>query len=1382
ETPVELAVEETVAIAEPAANEVVEPIAAAEPTVKETPVELAVEAAANEVVEPVAAAEPTVGEAPVELAVEETVAITEPAANEVVEPVAAAEPTVGEAPVELAVEENVAITEPAANEVVDPVAATEPTVEETPVEPTVQETVVIAEPLAKEVVDPVAASEPTVEVTAIEPNIIEAGVKEAAEATVVEPVAEKEKPIRITEETVMETTAKPVATEEEPTAIAEEATVPGVEEAAKESVVVPATAPVEAIELIGEEPTVGAADEELKVTAEEPVAPVVEEEPIPDSVAVEVVTEQSTKEEVVPELVVGQEHVADSMVDDNAPEPVAESLAQVTDHTVKGEFDEAVTTESAEPANAISVSTSHSTEAPIATLEAGEMLRNVADEAHVVAADVAPADAAPESTPVEVSTTAEITKEPETAIIAEETSAWDAPMASTEEVVGTAEESTLTSEASSSAVVEEPNGSSAQIQITEFAPIEESQSTPTASQESTVEDTVVAVPLAYDAEIEPALVVEEEVDSLAGLQPAIVTEDAHHAATTSQETTSDKTPAATTDEAASVAAYETPVVDIEKPLATQETVIVEQEVSTVALTPVEEATDMPVIEDIASTSAVEVAIEEAIVPQTQLSAPGKAKESEATASVEVPNTIAEVTVVEQKEPVVEEIEIAPIIEEASSTPAPVDEVVEVSVEQPEAHTETPAAIEGITVTALDQEVVPVVAEHANESTIPHDTTDPTTVVSEEAKVETSEESATLAVASELERPKSPWASFQVTTVGRGSPDEEHEEPSVEPVVDIATADTEESISVGQPPKTVSATADAEVIDQAATVSHPEVFIDKSSLDEPADAETPEASVDEPPRSWTPSYSVHSQGSPRPNNAELEAEPQEPSARPWTPSYSVHSQGSPMPTQTTLPEEPVVLGDEGAIVAQEEEAVELEEMMFADNEDAPAPAPGVPSVEEVQPSEIITLEATSMTVDETTDPAFGNVVEVAPEAPVQVAADVHEAPVEEVLVEKSGDVDDATAVAPEPQVPQLVVDISEQVAAPGVLEVESTPGGLVPHVEERPESPSSWVPSYSVSVQGSPAQEHSNPLDDDVATVETKATTTEEVIKPESVPVVPVEVPVGEAIETIPQEAEVHGVTASSFNVAIAQVSTESTESATTSEIPTITSLVVDQLEVVNAGSDSLAKDEQAPPKSPWTPSYSVTTQGSTPASDDAELNALEPLPAKIEVAPVGIKVSQDALDLKSEEVVPSVTVEAIPDPVADVPGEAFPTIQTAVEDSKNFKSSNLRLSTLDENTVVASSLTSSDSASPVTGRSRLESTASSRFFPGGWFSPSKTVDESRASLEVAQGVFTAAKIAAATNPSIDEGPVAEEAISPSVENTEPQSASSEEKRRWCVIM
>ena len=57
--------------------------------------------------------------------------------------------------------------------------------------------------------------------------------------------------------------------------------------------------------------------------------------------------------------------------------------------------------------------------------------------------------------------------------------------------------------------------------------------------------------------------------------------------------------------------------------------------------------------------------------------------------------------------------------------------------------------------------------------------------------------------------------------------------------------------------------------------------------------------------WTPSYSVHAQGSPMVSAKEIdeasETETPEPPAESWTPSYSIHSQGTPLVTPKDLEE-------------------------------------------------------------------------------------------------------------------------------------------------------------------------------------------------------------------------------------------------------------------------------------------------------------------------------------------------------------------------------------------------------------------------------------------------------------------------------------------------
>lgn len=168
----------------------------------------------------------------------------------------------------------------------------------------------------------------------------------------------------------------------------------------------------------------------------------------------------------------------------------------------------------------------------------------------------------------------------------------------------------------------------------------------------------------------------------------------------------------------------------------------------------------------------------------------------------------------------------------------------------------------------------------------------------------------LVIEPEAESSKSSWTpSFQVVEIGRGiTPSDDQSEAQETPVPFVTTTaadSTEEHSALDAAPLTEEADQDTS-IDQAGVEtpkvgqelaspinSSEDVFqlrLDTSSLD----------TSDEPARPWTPSYSVHSQGSPLRTNVDLEEE--KPEERPWTPSYSVHSQGSPLPVHADLPED------------------------------------------------------------------------------------------------------------------------------------------------------------------------------------------------------------------------------------------------------------------------------------------------------------------------------------------------------------------------------------------------------------------------------------------------------------------------------------------------
>jgi hypothetical protein len=179
------------------------------------------------------------------------------------------------------------------------------------------------------------------------------------------------------------------------------------------------------------------------------------------------------------------------------------------------------------------------------------------------------------------------------------------------------------------------------------------------------------------------------------------------------------------------------------------------------------------------------------------------------------------------------------------------------------------------------------------------------------------------------------------------------------------------------------------------------------------------------------------------------------------------------------------------------------------------------------------------------------------------------------------------------------------------------------------------------------------------------------------------------------------------------------------------------------------------PKSPWTPSYSVRRQGSdvfTKTKDDSE-------PAEVEEMPSGAE--SFAKDAPTNEVVPvPELVVQVTSVKATEPAQATTEVFPSTQDSDD-----------------PGSLTSLDTIGELTvakDRKRLESTASSLFFPGGWFSKPPA---GRASLDNVQGEIISPKATAPVN----------ELPSPGQESdSAPDSATveddKEKKGKWCVIM
>ena len=109
-----------------------------------------------------------------------------------------------------------------------------------------------------------------------------------------------------------------------------------------------------------------------------------------------------------------------------------------------------------------------------------------------------------------------------------------------------------------------------------------------------------------------------------------------------------------------------------------------------------------------------------------------------------------------------------------------------------------------------------------------------------------------------------------------------------------------------------------------------------------------------------------------------------------------------------------------------------------------------------------------------------------------------------------------------------------------------------------------------------------------------------------------------------------------------------------------------------------------------------------------------------------------------------------------------------------------RLAPLDElQPLTATAPAEIETLSPSTGRNRLESTTSSRFFPGGWFSgPSKTPEE-RTSLDHASGEFSKTSVEIPKIPGSLDVP---DTDAPANTPIDGPTDEHKKKDKWCVIM
>ncbi|KAK1224055.1 hypothetical protein PQX77_012998 [Marasmius sp. AFHP31] len=609
----------------------------------------------------------------------------------------------------------------------------------------------------------------------------------------------------------------------------------------------------------------------------------------------------------------------------------------------------------------------------------------------------------------------------------------------------------------------------------------------------------------------------------------------------------------------------------------------------------------------------------------------------------------------------------------------------------------------------------------------------------------------LSVGEETERPKSPWTpSYSVTSQGPGITAEE-DIPEIEPISEAQRA--EEPIQTVEEVPIVNVTVP--------TVTQHGDATPEDKLSQPAE---------EPPRPtspWTPSYSVSRQGSPAPPSAEISQ------TNEVNISEGEDSTVSQLLTETSKAEvsaAPLVDKDwEEPTASTSEPEQTTEDQSDATKETSPHSQQLDSPVELSEPQ-----QATATTTMTEEPPAVAPPVVEVSESLESIHAD---APTNNVHSEP------------------IAVDGSDTVVDAGIA---------------RPTSP--WPKSYSVAQQGSPQPPATKLSEDEVqadsAQTEPQNPTTEQPIEEPSQSAAiftgaKIEVSAMEEVSTASVEPKVGD--ASTYRTLAAEppaeetqsspaldvepesksqwtpsysVTTQGTEDSTGDSATASTSARTeeiksdDKVEDVHfapepivadaAKSNTLSVDTSATsaestpqrPRSPWTPSYSVMRQGagSTDAlGDEAELAKLEQLPAP------------------EVQVIESTTQNPLPTAPDGKASEPFPTSESYEEEG-----SLTSLDTVTDNR---------DAPSSPSARSRLESTASSLMFPGGWFS---RAPPGRASLDNAKGEFIPNKPTSpveATTPELNEEtatPTNE--ATPTAEPTSPTSPTEREKRsKWLLL-
>ncbi|KDQ24652.1 hypothetical protein PLEOSDRAFT_1097798 [Pleurotus ostreatus PC15] len=786
-------------------------------------------------------------------------------------------------------------------------------------------------------------------------------------------------------------------------------------------------------------------------------------------------------------------------------------------------------------------------------------------------------------------------------------------------------------------------------------------------------------------------------------------------------------------------------------------------------------------------------------------------------SVETEELVAVVAADEDVKPineesaVVTEVEDVPTPEEAEPIQKEVEVVEEeVKAPEPEVLLATPATI-AVEETAQDtpEEQAPLVEEIKLEAGAEQALAEVDVPTEADVEVASASETNPEIVGEQVALSEPALASEESTdssslipNVDSAASDPEVEESVVVPIEEeMVFAPREEEVKSPKEKRSSSIDVVREASLEETTVDAVSPPTDSSDANTSAPSEPPTVIVDEP------AVSVEEV----PSSSEVASDPIERPKSPWTPSYSVMQVGSGVEVVDQVSEEDPPVGDLTSPVVPKTEVSEPERpsstwtpsySTTSQGSRSPSPLPDVEQPATEPLSEVTAVEDIPTVV----------------EAKSQLLADVAEPP--------------SIMITSQPQ--------SDEAEAPPALEVETKVEQDIP---ERPKSP--WTPSYSVTTQGSPLVESAElphpPIESD---------TTPAIIDDVSSPVPP---PVVEVVELpVPEVAESMAEVAPQ-PINVEPVSSHEEDEATTvepvldAEPSSVLGSSTDEPEEVQHFSESSVDAEQAPPvpeaivapvperpKSPWTPSYSVTRQGSTPPSPEpaptelvvnADIDAQsdiaaaslategpssprstlvdldsdtfsdvsdQRIPDSEETQPAVVRTDVDNLqDVEASSQTPVLSSAQLAEETVTTPTEEVlepsvtitvdePVVESNPQTPRNepseepqafpasTKPSVSRLDTSGESHELDASSTLE---TPAQSRKRLESTASSRFFPGGWFSTSPTIG-GRTSLENAQGEFSALK-----SPIDMAGTTA-----PATTPIDGLAEDEERKSRWCTIM